>query len=86
MEKPQDDTSIVISRSALKHGYSENDVQAVFDTYVFNSPLEGRNGVEVMLGFSARGELLELFYEVKNRQIVVFHLMKCRKLYVQMLR
>jgi hypothetical protein len=39
-----------------------------------------------MLGFSARGELLELFYEVKNRQIVVFHLMKCRKLYVQMLR
>jgi hypothetical protein len=86
MEKLRNDTGIVISQSALKHGYSEDDVQAVFDTYVFNNPLEGRDDIEIMLGFSTSGELLELFYEMKNRQIVVFHLMKCRKRYLRLLR
>jgi hypothetical protein len=50
---------IVISSSAFKHGYTAKDVQAVFDTCIYNSPLKDRDDIEMMLVFSVKGELLE---------------------------
>jgi hypothetical protein len=75
--------SLEIRPSAYKHGYTEQDIRAVFNTYFLNKPLTGRDGVELLLGFSAAGETLELMYEVSDTAYVVFHVMKCRKQFIE---
>jgi hypothetical protein len=47
---PQDGRLLDISQSALKDGFTTADAQRVFDTYIHNSPIKDRDGVEVMLG------------------------------------
>ena len=78
-EKPLLRPDIEIRPSAFKHGYTERDVISVFSSYFLNKPLEGRDNIEVLLGFSIDGEILELLFEVTNGRYIVFHMMKCRK-------
>jgi hypothetical protein len=85
-EVPQSGRLLDVSQSALKHGFTVADAQRVFDTYIHNSPMKDRDGVEIMLGYSVKGALLELFYETKADRTVVFHMMECRKQYLERLR
>jgi hypothetical protein len=45
-------------------------VASVLDTYLLNKPFEYRDNVELMIGFSTKGELLEMFFE-KNAETSV---------------
>lgn len=77
---------IEIRPSAFKHGYTEQDVRSAFSSYFFNKPIKGRDGIEVLLGFSSSGEILELFFEVSDDRYIVFHMMKCRKQFLEQTR
>jgi hypothetical protein len=78
--------SLEIRPSAYKHGYTARDIQSVFNTYFLNKPLTRRDGIELLLGFSAAGEVLELIYEVSDTAYIVFHVMKCRKQFIELTR
>lgn len=85
-EKPPLPPDIEIRPSAFKHGYTEQDVRSAFSSYFLNKPIEGRDGIEVLLGFSSDGEALEPFFEVVDGRYVVFHMMKCRKQFLEQCR
>jgi len=85
-EKSLSPPDIEIRPSAFKHGYTEQDVYSAFSSYFLNKPIKDSDGVEVLLGFSTNGEILELFFEVVDRRYIVFHMMKCRKQFLEQSR
>jgi hypothetical protein len=70
---------IEIRPSALKHGFNVDDIYSAFATHFYNKPFTGRQGIEVLVGFSSKGILLEVFFEKSDNRYIVFHAMKCRK-------
>jgi hypothetical protein len=84
-DKHNAEQGIEIRPSAFKHGYTEADVKSVFGTFILNRPLEDREAVELVLGFSTAGDLLEMFYEITDENFVVFHLMRCRRQFIELL-
>jgi len=81
-------TILLISQSALKHGVTEADIQKAFDTRKYDAELDGE-GLEnkyLLIGFDHNANLIEVLYNaIDNDTVRVFHAMKCRKTYIELL-
>lgn len=78
---------VIIRSSARKHGITDDDIRAAFDTATLSGPLDDEHPQRVLvLGFDRQTRVLELvvlFYD--NGQIEVIHAMKARRTYLELL-
>jgi uncharacterized DUF497 family protein len=75
---------IIIHQTALKHGFSENDILTVLANMIDNYALIGESDKEIAIGWTGSGQLLEIIYLIlDNNSIMVIHAMKCRKHYLR---
>jgi hypothetical protein len=73
------DVDIKFSESAFKHGVGEADIRWAIDTAKYDGFLEDAENKRVLIGFDRNANLLEIFYNILDRDTVrVFHAMKCR--------
>jgi len=72
--------NVEFNPSAFKHGVTENDIRFAFDNKLFDHPVAGQEGKNLLIGLDRRLNPLEIFYnEIDDNTVNVFHAMKCRK-------
>ena len=72
--------------SALKHGFTEENIRYVLNHPHYEGPLEEDDEKFIVLGFDNSGRLLEILYNfIDAKTINVFHAMKCRKIFLHLL-
>jgi uncharacterized DUF497 family protein len=79
---------ILFGQSAFKHGVVEADIRKAFETRKFDAELDGEGfeGKYLLIGFDRNANLIEVMYNaVDNHTVRVFHAMKCRKIYIELL-
>jgi hypothetical protein len=77
---------ITFSRSAFKHGVSEDDIRRAFTLKLLDHPIEGEEEKNLLIGFDANANLIELLYNVVDDDTVrVFHVMPCRNTFIAMI-
>ncbi|MDR1796055.1 MAG: hypothetical protein LBR44_01205 [Clostridiales Family XIII bacterium] len=79
---------IIFSQSAFKHGATEADILKALATGEYDAELEGEGleGKCLLIGFDGNANLLEVMYNViEDDTVRVFHAMKCRKEYVELI-
>jgi len=78
------DSGIIINSSALKHGFTRADIEWAFLHPIRNGLIEGYENKYLLVGFNTQGNLIEIMYNrINEESINVFHVMKCRKEYLQ---
>jgi hypothetical protein len=79
---------ITFSRSAFKHDVTKADIRKAFETKKYDAELDGE-GLEdkyLLIGFDCNANLIEVMYNaIAIDTVRVFHAMKCRKAYVDLL-
>ena len=81
---------IIFNKSAFKHGVTENDIRSALTTFLLDIALSADedDGYDkfLIIGFDTKGNLIELMYNlIDEHNINVFHAMKCRKEYLELL-
>jgi hypothetical protein len=80
-------TIIEYTKSAFKHGISEEDIRHAIQHPVFDEIQDSNDDKHLLLGFNRSMNLLEIAYDIINEQkYKVFHAMKCRNSYYKYLR
>lgn len=78
---------IIFNRSAFKHGISEASIRHALSFPRYEGPLEDDENRYIVIGFDNAGNLLEILYNrVDDDTVNVFHAMKCRRMYYQLLK
>ena len=79
-------SNIEFNKSAFKHSISEDEMRWAFYNSCYDGPIEEMENKFLRLGFDKSGNLLEIMYnEIDDNNINVFHVMKCRKIYHELL-
>jgi hypothetical protein len=74
--------AIEFNDAAFKHGVSKADIRWAFKTFAFEEPLGDEDNKFLLIGFDLAGNPLEiLFNQIDTETINVFHAMKCRKMW-----
>jgi len=77
---------IVFKATAFKHGVAEADIRKAFEYRLFDHALSGEEHKNLLIGLDRNGIPLEIIYNAFNGDVVnVFHAMKCRKAYLDLL-
>ena len=84
------DIAIEFNCAAFKHGVSEADIQMAFDTAKYDGLLDeddpDAENKYVLIGFDRKANLIEVLYNViADDRLRVFHAMKCRAAFIQLL-
>ncbi|GBU20291.1 hypothetical protein R80B4_00167 [Fibrobacteres bacterium R8-0-B4] len=70
---------IIIVKSALKHGYSQDDIERAIETKVYEGLLAGEDDIYAIIGFDTAANPIEVFYNnIDDETIKVFHVMALR--------
>ena len=78
---------IEYAKSAFKHGISEEDICHAVLHPVYDEIQDSGDDKHLLLGFDRHMNLLEIAYDVIDEQTFkVFHAMKCRNSYYELLR
>jgi hypothetical protein len=73
------DIIVKYARSAFKHGVSEADIRHAINNSRYDDVFEDDVDKNLLLGFDCNANLLEILYNIiDERNIKVFHAMKCR--------
>ena len=85
------DFTIDFNPTAFKHGVSEIDIKMAFDNAKYDGFVDeddpDAENKHLLIGFDRKANLIEVFYNViADGRIRVFHAMKCRPVYVQLIR
>jgi hypothetical protein len=76
----------VFNESAFKHGVTEGDIRTAFSFTLFDGLIEGYDNKYLLTGFDTRGNVLEIMYNLVDKQTAhVFHALRRRKAF-RMLR
>jgi hypothetical protein len=83
--------AIEFNPAAFKHGVSEVDIRWAFDTAKydgwFNHGKAGSQDKYLLIGFDRNGNPLEIMYNfIDDNSINVFHAMKCRNIYYNLIQ
>jgi uncharacterized DUF497 family protein len=79
--------AIVCNPSAFKHGITESSIRQAVLNVVFDDIWDENADKHLLLGFDNNGNLLEIMYNViDEKSINVFHAMKCRSSYCNLLK
>jgi hypothetical protein len=71
---------IAFNPSAFKHGLTEAAIRHAFTHRIHDETVEGEEEKNLLIGFDANANLLEILYNViEPNKINVFHAMPCRK-------
>ena len=80
------ETFITFNKSAFKHGECEDDIRSALSRGVLEAAIKDEPVQILIVGFDTKGNLLEVMYNVTDGNIVdVFHAMKCRKKYIDII-
>jgi hypothetical protein len=80
------DLIITFSRSAFKHGLSEDDIRRAVTLKLLDHPVEGEEEKNLLVGFDTHANLIELLYNVVDDDTIrVFHAMPCRNTFIAMI-
>ena len=75
------------TKSAFKHGISEEDIRHAILHPVYDEIQDFGDDKHLLLGFDRSMNLLEIAYNIiDEHKFVVFHAMKCRNSYYELLR
>lgn len=77
-----------VHSSALKHGYTIEDISHALDMAIFNAVLDADSDPPKLLfiGADGAGNLLELIGgEVADEVLLIWHAMRCRDKYLHLL-
>jgi len=79
---------IVFVPSAFKHKFSEENIRWVLLNHLADGIIEEDNETKYLsIGFDKSGNLLEVMYNlIDERTIKVFHAMRCRRQFYEMLK
>jgi hypothetical protein len=80
---------IEFKASAFRHKINEADIRYAFTNPFYESPIEDidkRNNRFIRLGFDRSGNLLELLYNDYDDHVCIFHAMKCRSIFLDLLK
>jgi hypothetical protein len=65
--------------SAFKHGVTEKDIRHAILNWRYDDVFDDNYGKHLLIGFDSNANLLEILYNVVDeRNLRVFHAMKCR--------
>jgi hypothetical protein len=77
---------IIFKDTAFKHNILEPDIRKAFAQRIFDHALPGEEHKFLLIGLDRNGNLLEIMYNVLDDEMInVFHAMKCRKAYRDLL-
>jgi uncharacterized DUF497 family protein len=81
---------IEFNPSAFKHGYVVADVYKSFETYFYDGDIvpdeEDSENKYLLIGLDTKANLIEIMYNVIDENTInVFHVMKCRKIYLDLI-
>ena len=78
---------IEFRESAFKHNIQEADIRHAFMNPYYDGPIEDdkENDPFIRLGFDTRGNLLEILYNEYQDCVCIFHAMKCRSIFYNLL-
>jgi len=78
---------IEYTKSAFKHGISEENIRHAILNPVYDEIQDSGDDKYLLLGFDRSMNMLEIAYNVIDEQTFkVFHAMKCRNSYYELLR
>ena len=78
---------IEYTKSAFKHDISEADIQHAILHPIYDEIQDSDDNKHLLLGFDRNINLLEIAYNIIDEQTFkVFHAMKCRDSYYELLR
>ena len=87
------DVVVQISQSAFKHNITETDIRLAFDNVLYDERLDDSDGEDefnaryLLIGFSRNANLIEVLYNVVDENTLrVFHAMKCRNIYLPLIK
>ena len=87
------DIAIKFSRSAFKHGITEVDIRMAFDNILYDERLDESDGMDdldaryLLIGFDRNANPLEVLYNVINENTLkVFHAMRCRNIFLPLIK
>jgi hypothetical protein len=73
--------------SAFKHGVTEANIRHAILNWVYDDIFEGASDKYLLIGFDSNANLLEIMYNVMDeRNLRVFHAMKCRDALLPLLK
>ena len=76
--------SVEILPSATKHGLSKEDILGALRRSIYDEALQTDPNKTLSIGYDDKARLLEvIFHVISDEYIVVFHAMKCRKIYAE---
>jgi len=83
-----DITEIVFKASAFRHKLSEEEIRHAFMNPYYDGPIESIDKAKnqyIRLGFGKSGNLLEILYNEYDTHVCIFHAMKCRSIFFNLL-
>ena len=76
--------SVEIMPSATKHGLSNEDILGALERSIYDETLQSNPNKTLSIGYDGNARLLEvIFHVISDEYIIVFHAMKCRKIYME---
>ena len=87
------DIAFKFSHSAFKHNVSEADSRMAFDKVLYDERLDESDGEDelnaryLLIGFDRNANPLEVLYNVIDDETIrVFHAMRCRDIYLPLIK
>ena len=77
--------NIQFNQSAFKHKISKEDILWAFCHPRYDGPIENLENKYIRIGFDRSGNLLEIMYNEDKDTVNIFHVMKCRSIYFNLL-
>ena len=72
--------NILYTKSAFKHGYTQDDIEQAIETRIYKDLLKGEDEIYLIVGFDTVANPIEVFYNIiDNETIKVFHAMALRE-------
>ena len=72
--------NILYTKSAFKHGYTQNDIERAIETRIYEDMLKGEDEIYLIIGFDTIANPIKVFYNmIDNETIRVFHAMALRE-------
>jgi len=80
--------NIEFKASAFSHKISESNIRHAFMNPYYDGPIEDAgtaNNRYIRIGFDKNGNLLEILYNEFEDHVCIFHAMKCRSIFFNLL-
>ena len=68
--------NIIFTKSAFKHGYTQDDVERAIETKIYEGLLPDEDEIYAIVGFDTVANPIEIFYNnIDDETIKIFHVM-----------